>query len=169
MSRLRPTVIALLAMAAAGCGSTSRLQASSLHGPGSLGGCTDTWTGAAGDHDYTNPANWSGGRAPGDGDFGCIRPGSLVNVNRRPLERASGLVIEGTLCANVDAFALAANIYNGARPRAAPPAPAAWHDRRGAALPAGDAGVVPGIGSGPRDAERSGRPPPPPPQRRPPP
>ena len=116
MSRLRPTVIALLAMAAAGCGSTSRLQASSLHGPGSLGGCTDTWTGAAGDHDYTNPANWSGGRAPGDGDFGCIHPGSLVNVNRRPLERAAGLVIEGTLCANVDAFALAANIYNGAPP-----------------------------------------------------
>jgi hypothetical protein len=92
------------------------VPASSLNGAGSPGGCTDTWTGASGDHDYTNPSNWSGGRAPGDGDFGCIRPGSLVRVDRSPLERAAGLIVEGTLCANVNAFALAVHIYNGAPP-----------------------------------------------------
>lgn len=119
------TVIALLALAAAGCGAGTRPAASSLHGAASLGGCTDTWTGASGDHDYANPSNWSGGRAPGDGDFGCIRPGSLVNVNRPPLEQAAGLIIEGTLCANVNAFTLAVHIYNGAPSgtRVLPPLP----------------------------------------------
>jgi hypothetical protein len=109
-------VALVAAFSLAGCGASSRLPASSAQGPGSLGGCTDTWTGGGGDHDYTDARDWSGGRAPGHGDFGCIRPGSLVEVRRAPLEQAAGLIIEGTLCVNVPAGALAANIYNGAPP-----------------------------------------------------
>lgn len=92
------------------------MPASGAEGPGSLGGCTDTWTGAAGDRDYTNPSNWSGQRAPGDGDFACIRPGSVVNAIRAPLERAAGLINEGTLCVDVPVGKLAADIYNGPPP-----------------------------------------------------
>ena len=115
----RPSALLVALMAAlllAGCGASSRLPASSAEGPGSLGGCTDTWTGAGGDHAYTDARDWSGGRAPGHGDFGCIRPGSLVEVRRAPLEQAAGLIIEGTLCVNVPAGVLAVNIYNGAPP-----------------------------------------------------
>jgi len=112
------TVLLVVPSAAslAGCGSASRLPASAARGPGSLGGCTDTWTGAAGDRDYGNPTNWSGGRTPGDGDFGCIRPGAVVEVRRVPLERAAGLINEGTLCVDVAVGSLAIDLYNGAPP-----------------------------------------------------
>jgi hypothetical protein len=117
VSRSSLLLVALMAVfSLAGCGSSSRLPATSAQGPGSLGGCTDTWTGAGGDHDYTNARDWSGGRAPGRGDFGCIRPGSLVEVHRAPLEQAAGLIIEGTLCVDVPAEVLAVDIYNGAPP-----------------------------------------------------
>lgn len=111
------TLLALLASGAlAGCGSTARPPAAAAQGPGSLGGCTDTWTGAAGDRVYTNPGNWSGGRTPGVGDFGCIQPGAVVNVTRAPLEAAAGLISEGTLCLDVPVQKLAINIYNGPPP-----------------------------------------------------
>jgi hypothetical protein len=106
----------ITALALAGCGSSSRLPASAAQGPGSLGGCTDTWTGAAGDHAYTNPGNWSGRRAPGEGDFGCIQPGAVVDVHQAPLEPAAGLISEGTLCLDIPVQALAMNIYNGPPP-----------------------------------------------------
>ena len=115
----RPSKVAsvvLTALLLAGCGSASRLPAAAAQGPGSLGGCTDTWTGAAGDHDYGNPGNWSGRRTPGDGDFGCIPPGAVVDVNRVPLERAAGLINEGTLCVDVAPGKLAVDLYNGAPP-----------------------------------------------------
>lgn len=106
----------LTAVSLAGCGAASRPPASAAHGPGSLGGCTDRWTGAAADRDYGNPGNWSGGRAPGAGDFGCIQPGAVVNVTRAPLEPAAGLITEGTLCLDVPVQTLAQSIYNGPPP-----------------------------------------------------
>ena len=146
----------LTAAALTGCGSTSRLPASAARGPGSLGGCTDTWTGAARDRDYGNPDNWSGGRPPGDGDFGCIRPGAVVDVHRAPLERAAGLINEGTLCVDVAPGSLAVDLYNGAppgqgtlpqMPGTTDPAPAACpsgtHVVMQGAIDAGKAGAVP--------------------------
>jgi hypothetical protein len=109
-------LVLLAAVCLAGCGSATRLPAFEARGSGSLGGCTDTWTGAAGDRSYTNPANWSGARAPGAGDFGCIQPGAVVNATKVPLEPAAGLVSEGTLCLDVPVQKLAPNIYNGPPP-----------------------------------------------------
>ena len=117
MSRPSKVLPALLAAVfLAGCGAATRMPASAARGPGSLGGCTDTWTGAAGDREYTNPGNWSGARAPGAGDFGCIQPGAVVNATKAPLEPAAGLISEGTLCLDVPVQQLALNIYNGPPP-----------------------------------------------------
>src|SRR5262249_18734942 len=117
VSRLLKTLCALLTtLVLAGCGSATRLPASQAQGPGSLGGCTDTWTGATGDRQDHTPGNWSGGRAPGAGDFGCIQPGAVVDASRAPLEPAAGLISEGTLCLDVPVQKLATSIYNGPPP-----------------------------------------------------
>jgi hypothetical protein len=136
----------LTAVCLAGCGAATRLPASSARGPGSLGGCTDTWTGAAGDRQYTNPSNWSGGRAPGAGDFGCIQPGAVVNASKAPLEPAAGLISEGTLCLDVPVQRLALNIYNGPPPgQAALPQLPGTTDPAPADCPAGTQLMMQGV------------------------
>jgi hypothetical protein len=117
------TVGSLAALVLVGCG--SRTAESRSEGPTSRGGCTDTWTGKAGDAEYETAANWSAGRVPTKGDFACIRPGSLVKVSSAPIEPATSLLIEGTLCMLGDPSELALSIYNGAPPgqRPLPPLP----------------------------------------------
>ena len=96
-----------------GCGSPT----AGTSGRGtSSGDCTIIWNGQAGDYEYTDPGNWSAGRVPAPGDFGCIPPGSFVEVDRPPVERASTLLIEGTVCMRGDAFQLADSTINGTQP-----------------------------------------------------
>lgn len=111
---------ALAVVGLAGCG--VRSGATRARAAASPGGCTDTWTGRDGDADYEDPVNWSGAHVPAANDFACIPPGSLVKVHQAPIEPATSLVIEGTLCADVGLTQLAGSITNGT-PRGQKPLP----------------------------------------------
>lgn len=101
----------------AGCG-THRQVASRPHASAGVNppGCTDTWTGAIGDSDYTDPADWSTDLVPGLADTACLPPGSFVVVRRMPQQPALTLLSEGTLCVGVNPGNVARFIEGGPPP-----------------------------------------------------
>ena len=104
-------VIAVIALA--GCGGQGSGSARSRTASANLPGCTDTWTGSAGDSDYTNAANWSRQAIPAPSDNACLPPGSVVVVRRAPPQAATSLLNEGTLCLGISPGALARSLTNG--------------------------------------------------------
>jgi hypothetical protein len=114
MARRAHSLLGIVAaLGLAGCGGhsqgASHQQATASNPPG----CTDTWTGNAGDSNYTNPANWSTNSVPGMSDAACVPPGSYAVVGSAPQQPANSLLIEGTLCLKISPGPLARSIFNG--------------------------------------------------------
>lgn len=65
------------------------LWAAGFAGPARAASCTDTWTGAAGDNDWSHAANWSKGAVPGPGDRACLGAGTSVFMHGGNYEVAS--------------------------------------------------------------------------------
>jgi hypothetical protein len=131
----RRVTLLLLGMGAvlglAGCGSHGhvgfRPRVSAAVNPP---GCTDTWTGAVGDSDFTDPANWSTDLVPGLADTACLPPGSFVVVRRMPQQPALTLLSEGTLCVGVNPGNVA-RVIDGGPPPGQKLLPALDHPEKG--------------------------------------
>jgi RHS repeat-associated protein len=67
--------------------------------------CTDTWTGAAGDGQWTDGANWATGTAPGSSDHACIF-GANTTVTVSGYASAGWVTDAGTLSLTNDALSL---------------------------------------------------------------
>ncbi len=60
-----------------------------------------TWTGAAGDDNYNNPANWSPAQVPGAGDTVTINPATAVSIGIPIPEAVASLTVGKTVTLNL--------------------------------------------------------------------
>jgi len=106
-----------LGLCLTGCGAEPDPLAANSGGSGA--GCTEWWTGATGDANYSNPGNWSHNRVPNSSDVACIRPGALVEITTTPPQMPATLINEGTLCLEA-AVTTFGTLDQGAPPGQAP-------------------------------------------------
>ena len=74
-----------------------------------LAQCTDSWTGAGGDNNWTNGANWSTGNEPGSSDYACITTSGAAVV----LDVADGIADLAVGSSDSLTFPTVTNTNNG--------------------------------------------------------